>query len=186
MRPDRTNAKGVSWLEWMIDTSHTNVNFSVRHMAISTVRGSFEKISGTVDVESGKLTGADVDIEVASVNTRDQNRDNHLRSADFFDAESHPHLHFKMTKAEPVRGEEYKLSGELTIRGITKPVTLDATISAPFTDPWGNERMGVVLEGKINRNDFELKWNQVLEAGRLLVGNDVKIEVDAQAFHPKG
>ncbi|MDA8345547.1 MAG: YceI family protein [Thermaerobacter sp.] len=170
----------------MIDTSHTSANFSVRHMAITTVRGQFEKISGKVEVDGGKLMGAEVDIDVSSVNTHEENRDNHLKSADFFDVENHPHMHFSMTNAEQVRGDDYRLTGNLTIRGITKPVTLNATISEPFTDPWGNERLGVTLEGKVDRNEWNLKWNQVLEAGRLLVGNDVKIEVDAQAFHPKG
>jgi polyisoprenoid-binding protein YceI len=178
--------KGESGLEWTIDSAHSQANFSVRHMAVSTVRGRFDNITGKVDVEGGKLASAEIDIPISSVNTNEGDRDKHLKSADFFDADNHPSMHFSMKGAQQVSGDEYKLSGDLTIRGVSQPVTLDATISEPFTDPWGNERIGVSVTGKLDRKAWNLTWNVLVEAGRFLVSDEVKIEVDAQIFHPKG
>ncbi len=178
--------KGVSGLEWTIDSAHTQANFAVRHMAVTTVRGRFDNITGKVEVQDGKLVNAAIDIPTTSVNTNEPDRDKHLKSADFFDAENHPTMHFSMTSAQQVSGDEYKLSGNLTIRDITHPVTLDATISQSFTDPWGNERIGISLTGKLDRKAWNLTWNVLVEAGRFLVSDEVKVEVDAQIFHPKG
>ncbi len=177
--------KGVFWLEWMIDSAHTLVNFSIRHMAVTTVRGRFDNITGKVDVEGGKIVSAEIDIPTGSVNTNQPDRDTHLKSGDFFDAENHPNMHFSMTKLEPVEGEQYRMIGDLTIRGTTKPITFDATISGAFTDPWGNERMGISLEGKLERSAWNLTWNVVVEAGRLMLSDQVKLEVDAELFHSK-
>jgi polyisoprenoid-binding protein YceI len=152
-------------------------------MMIATVRGHFDQAAGSAEVEGGSLTGAKVDIAVGSINTREPQRDAHLKSADFFDAENHPHLHFETTSVEHVAGDRYKVQGDLTIRGTTRPVTLEAEVTPAIRDPWGNERLGVSATGQLDRKDFGLVWNVALEAGGVLVGDQVKIEVDAEFFH---
>ncbi len=168
---------------WNIDTSHSGVHFTVRHMVISKVRGSFGDWEATLafdpqNLEASKVTAR---IRAASIDTREPKRDGHLRSADFFDAENHPELTFVSTKFEPAGEGQYRISGDLTIRGVTKPVTLEAEYLALGKDPWGNQRIGFAAQTSINRKDFGLSWNQALETGGVLVGEKVEISLDVQA-----
>jgi polyisoprenoid-binding protein YceI len=168
---------------WNIDTSHSGVHFTVRHMVISKVRGAFDRWQGVVDFDAQNPAASKVSvrIEAASIDTREEKRDAHLRSADFFDVEKYPELTFESTKVEKLDGDEYRVSGDLTIRGVTKPVVLEAEYLGGGKDPWGNERLGFSARTAINRKEFGLNWNQVLEAGGVLVGEKIEIALDVQA-----
>lgn len=168
---------------WNIDASHTLVEFGIRHLMITTVKGRFGGVEGTIKGNMDDLTDATVDVKIdaASIDTRDENRDNHLRSADFFEVEKYPHLTYKSTKVTKTGDDTYNIEGELTIRDVTKPVTLEATFLGKAVDPWGNEKVGFSAKGKVNRKDFGLTWNAPLEAGGFLVGDDVTIELEVQA-----
>ncbi|MGC9341135.1 MAG: YceI family protein, partial [Bacteroidales bacterium] len=149
---------------------------------ISTVRGEFEQFSGSVALDENNPENSTVEIQIdaASINTRVEDRDNHLKSADFFDVENHKELTFQSTKVEKVDDDEYKLTGLLTIKGVVKEVTLDVEHGGIMKDPWGNDKAGLSLEGKINRKDWGLNWNTTLEAGGVLVGDEVKISAEVQ------
>jgi polyisoprenoid-binding protein YceI len=167
----------------VIDTSHSEVGFSVRHMVIAKVRGYFTKWSATIeapndDLEKAKLT---VSIDAASIDTREAKRDAHLRSADFFDADQHPKLEFVSTKIER-SGDRYSVTGDLTIRGVTKPVVLAVESLGSGKDPWGNTRLGFSARATIARKEWGLNWNQALELGGVLVGEDVTLEIEAQVI----
>ncbi len=168
---------------WKIDPAHSEVGFAAKHMMISTVRGRFSEVSGFIDFDEDTPNDSKIDVEigVASVDTRQEPRDNHLRSADFFDAESHPVMKFVSTKVDHVKGNEYKVTGDLTIRNTTKPVTLEASFEGVHPDPWGGTRAGFTATGKINRHDFGLNWNATIEAGGVVVGPEIKIQLDIQA-----
>jgi polyisoprenoid-binding protein YceI len=170
-----------------IDTSHSGVHFTVRHMVISKVRGAFNRWQGRLDFDAANPAASKVSvrIETASIDTRDEKRDGHLRSPDFFDAERHPHITFESTKVEPVEGNEYRVTGDLTIHGVTRPVVLAAEYLGAGKDPWGGERAGFTAKTKINRKDFGLNWNQVLEAGGVLVGENIDIELEVEALKAK-
>ncbi len=163
-----------------VDPSHSNVGFEVRHMGIATVRGAFKKFQGTVDAtgDAPNLSGS---VEVASIDTGDENRDGHLQSPEFFDAERNPQITFHTTGTQPVGDDEIKLLGEITIKGITKPIELTGTLAENGRDPWGNERVGFEVTGVIDRREFDLKWNQTLPNGNLLVANNVKLVVSVSA-----
>ena len=167
---------------WNIDPAHSQVEFAVRHMMITTVRGRFPDVKGTVVTEGEDLTTARVDVTIAahSVDTREPQRDAHLKSADFFDAEQHAAITFKSTGVTGVRGDRLTVTGDLTIRGVTRGVTLDVTVEGTARDPWGGERAGYSATTKINRSDFGLTWNQALEAGGILVGDEIKITLDLE------
>jgi polyisoprenoid-binding protein YceI len=167
---------------WAIDSSHSSVEFSVRHLGLASVKGTFHTVRGEAAVDEDDLTKSTgkVEIEVASIDTRDERRDTHLRSADFFDAENYPVATFQTLGIRHVNGDRYEVDGDLTIRGVTRPVTLQAELSEFILDPWGNRRAAVTVEGEINRTDFGLNWNQVLEAGRLMVGEKVKISATTE------
>jgi polyisoprenoid-binding protein YceI len=171
----------TSTTSWKIDSSHTHAEFAVRHLMISTVKGRFADVQGVVHIDAADPASSlvDVTIGVASIDTREPQRDTHLRSADFFDIEHFPHLTFRSTRIEG-RGDEFKLVGDLTIRGTTREVVLDVTSEGRATDPWGGERIGFSATTKIKRSDFGLTWNQLLEAGGVAVGDDVKISIDAE------
>jgi polyisoprenoid-binding protein YceI len=171
---------------WTIDASHTEAAFAVRHLMISTVRGRFGAVAGTVEFdESNPLTAKiDVTIDVSSIDTRQEMRDNHLRSADFFDVENHPKIHFVGKKIEGDLAGDFKVIGDLTIRGTTKPVTLEVTNEGRQIDPWGNDRVGISAKTKISRAQFGLVWNQALEAGGVAVGDEVKISIDTELTKP--
>lgn len=162
-----------------IDPAHSNVGFEVRHMAIATVRGAFKKFAGTVDATGAlKLSGT---VEVASVDTGDENRDGHLQSPDFFDAAQFPEITFTSTAADTAGDGELKLTGDITIHGITKPIELTGELSEGGEDPWGNQRIGFEVSGKVDRRDFDLSFNQTLPNGNLLVANNVKLVVSVSA-----
>jgi polyisoprenoid-binding protein YceI len=166
---------------WKLDPSHSTVEFSAKHMMITTVKGRFADVEGTITAPNATLDGASVvaTMKTASIDTRTEQRDQHLRSADFLDAENFPEITFKSTKLDGSK-EKFTMTGELTIHGTTRPITLDVTYEGAGTDPWGNERMGFSASGKIDRREFGLTWNQALEAGGILVSNDIKIQIDAQ------
>lgn len=166
---------------WTVDPTHTDVAFSVRHMGLSTVRGRFEKVGGTVETGADGLPNAiRIEIETASINTGTQDRDAHLRSADFFDAEANPTITFVSTEVRARGDERFEVVGDLTMHGVTRPVVLDAEIGAPITDPWGLQRRAATASAKLNRKEWGLSWNQILEAGSLLVSEDVKLSIDVQ------
>ncbi|MFS8524781.1 MAG: YceI family protein [Limnochordales bacterium] len=168
---------------WTIDPSHTIVEFGIRHLMITTVKGRFGGVEGTIKGNPDDWTDAEVEVKIdaASVDTRNEDRDNHLRSADFFEVEKYPHLTYKSTKVTKTGENSYTIEGELTIRDVTKPVTLEAEYLGKAVDPWGNEKIGFSAKAKVNRKDFGLTWNAPLEAGGFLVGDEVTIELEVQA-----
>jgi polyisoprenoid-binding protein YceI len=168
-------------VEWKLDTSHTTVGFSVPHLVISSVDGRFKEATAKINLDEADLTKSQVSVEInaASVDTGDQKRDDHLKAPDFFDAKKFPKLTFKSTKIVKA-GSGYKLTGDLTIRDVTKSVTLDATLSGPVKTPWGNQARAAKVSGKIKRGDFGLKWNKALETGGVVVGEEVTIDVKAE------
>ncbi len=168
---------------WKIDGSHTSATFSVRHMMVTNVRGEFQKVSGTVEYDAAapEKTSIDVTIDIASISTRDAQRDAHLKSADFFDAEKYPHMTFKSKSVKAKGAGELEVKGDLTIRGTTHEVTLDVEgPSGEHKDPWGGLRIGANASTKIKRSDFGLKWNAALETGGVLVGEEVKVQLDVE------
>jgi polyisoprenoid-binding protein YceI len=168
-------------MNWQLDKAHTTVSFSVKHMMVANVRGSFDVAEATIDVDEQNPERSKVValIDAASVNTGEPQRDGHLRSADFFDAETYPHLRFE-SKSVKAKDGEIKLVGDLTIRDVTREVELKGAYEGPLMDPWGNRRGGFEVETTINREDFGLTWNQALEAGGVLVGKKVKIGIEAE------
>jgi polyisoprenoid-binding protein YceI len=167
---------------YALDVSHTNLGFTVRHMAVSKVRGSFPKFEGTLEIaEKPEDSKVSVTIDAVSVDTRDENRDNHLRTNDFFDVENHPTWTFVSTAIKPVNATEWEVEGDLTIRGTTKPVTLDTTLEGVVKDPYGNHRVGFSAKTTINREDFGVAFGAVMEAGGLVVAKKVDIEIEAEA-----
>lgn len=168
---------------WIIDPAHTVVGFSVKHMMIATVRGSFGQVEGKLrlDDQDPSRSTVEAKIDVASIDTRQKDRDAHLRSGEFFDVENHPTMEFRSTRVEPVSKDHYRVTGDLTIRGNTRPVVLEVTEGGRVKDPWGADRIAFTIEGKIDRTEFGLKWNQALEAGGVVVSNEVKISIEAQA-----
>ena len=171
---------------WQIDPAHTDVEFSVRHLMISTVKGRFGDIAGSVAIgEHGPGTVAlDVSIPVASLDTRVAQRDAHLRSPDFFDVERYPAITFRATRVEGDLGDRFRLAGDLTIRGVSREVALDVTLDGRGNDPWGNERMGYSATGTIDRRDFGLTYNQVLETGGFVVGDEIRIAIQTELMRP--
>ncbi|MBI2684422.1 MAG: YceI family protein [Actinobacteria bacterium] len=162
---------------WNIDPSHSTIGFSVKHMVIATVRGRFEQFAGSVQADDDGSIAIDGTIQTASVNTNEPQRDEHLRSADFFDAGNSPEIVFASTGTTG-RGPEFAITGDITIRGVTRPIELAAEVLGEGTDPWGNPRVALEAKGELNRKDFGLNWNQVLETGGLLVSEKVKISLD--------
>jgi polyisoprenoid-binding protein YceI len=165
---------------WAIDVSHSSVNFKVKHLGLAKTRGRFTDFEGTVQIgEDPRDTTVEVSIAAASVDTHDSKRDEHLRGADFFDVETHPKLAFRSTKVDG-RDDEWSLEGELTVAGVTRPVSLDVTYEGVAGDPWGGTRAGFTASAQINREDFGLSWNAALEAGGFLVGKTVTIDLDVE------
>lgn len=169
---------------WQIDPAHTNVEFTVRHMMISNVKGQFEKTSGTITIDGTDPTTAKIDatIDASSLNTRVAKRDAHLKSPDFFDVAKYPTITFKSTKVETEGSGKYKVTGDLTLHGATKPVVLEVESSgAPIKDPMGSTRAGAAATATISRKDFGLTWNKPMETGGVLIGDDVAISIDVEA-----
>lgn len=175
----------MSAMTWTIDPAHTQIEFAVKHMMFTTVRGQFSDFEGTVELdrENPAESSVSVAIQTASVDTGVSDRDEHLRSGDFFDVENHPRITFEAKRVSgPIEeGGDFEIVGDLTIRGVTKEVTLNATFDGTGTDPWGGTRAGFAAETAIDRRDFDLTWNQALETGGVLVGHDVKISLQVQA-----
>ena len=168
--------------KWNVDASHSSIGFSVKHMMVSKVRGSFGDFAAEVEADETDLTGADIafTIQVASINTGSVDRDNHLRSADFFDAETYPEIKFVANNITK-KGDDYEITGDLTIKDVTKPVVFEAEYGGKGTNPWGVEVVAFEAETKINREEFGLTWNAALETGGVLVGKDIKITLDLEA-----
>lgn len=171
---------------YVIDSTHSSVEFAVKHMVISKVRGMFRVLSGTLTVGEDSLPlTAHAEIDASSIDTREAQRDGHLKSEDFLHVEKHTHLIFEGTSATATDATHFKLAGTLTLRGVSKPVTLEGELEGRTTDPWGNDRIAFSAKTRINRKDFGLVWSQTLETGGLLVGEDVDIELSIQAIPAK-
>jgi polyisoprenoid-binding protein YceI len=174
---------------YQLDPSHTRLGFVARHAMVTKVRGSFSAFSGTLrlDAEDPSRSSAEVVVEVASVGTGDEGRDAHLRSADFFDVEQYPEMRFTSTAAESLGGDRYRLTGELTIRDVTRPVALELEYTGSALDPFGNRRAGFEGSTEVSRKEWGLTWNAALETGGILVSDKIKLELDVSAVQdPSG
>ncbi len=168
--------------KWILDPMHSEVQFKVKHLVISTVTGSFRKFEGEADTESDDFTGSEISfsLDVDSIDTTQEARDEHLKSAEFFDVATYPKISFKSTKLAKISDSDYKLDGHLTIKDITKPVTLDVEYGGSAADFYGQTKAGFEISGKINRKEFGLTWSGVTEAGSIVVGEDIKLIINAQ------
>jgi len=167
---------------WAVDPAHSSVEFRIKHMMAATVRGRFGEFEGTIEAaphyHDSKVSGT---IRTASIDTNEPKRDEHLRSADFFDADNHPEISFESKTIEHLRRGDYRVLGDLTMHGETREIVLEGTVHGIERDPWGNDRVGVELRGTISRGDFGLRWQQALETGGVLVGDEVRIAADISA-----
>jgi polyisoprenoid-binding protein YceI len=163
---------------WHVDPAHSSVEFAVKHLGIATVRGAFREFDGTLDLDEGCAYGT---VNAASVDTNHEERDEHLRSADFFAAVEHPELRFESTEIRPLGEDRFEIDGELTIRGVTNPIALRAEFQGTETDPWGNERIALEVTGKLDRSAWGMTFNQVLGSGNMLVSDRVKLQLDISA-----
>ena len=177
----------ASAAEYKIDKDHTSIGFSVKHMVISNVKGHFTDFSGgfSFDDKTKTFSGASLAIKAASINTNVTDRDRHLRSADFLDAEKFPEITFTLKKSKALGGNDLRVTGDLAIHGVTKEIVLEGEYLGSAKDPKGNQRAGFTATGKINRGDFGLKWNQLLEAGGVVVGEEVKLLIEAEGILDK-
>ncbi len=177
-------AAAASAFDYQVDASHSEVIFKVKHLGISNVTGHFEDFTASFDLDMNDLATlkAEAVIQTKSVDTRDARRDNHLKSADFFDVETYPEIRFVSTKAEIVDENHVKLHGDLTIRGVTKRVVLDAELGGAVRGPMGHMRVAFVASTTINRKDFGVSWNKVLDTGGLIVGDEVRIQIELEAI----
>ena len=168
--------------QWQLDPTHSSAEFAVRHMMVATVKGSFKSLAGTVGLDEAEWANSRIEavIDAATIDTGVADRDNHLRSADFFDVAQHPKITFRSTAIEPQAGDAGKVRGDLTIRGVTQPVTLDVTYLGEIKDPWGNRRRGYAAETVLNRKDFGMTWNMVLDTGGVLVGDKIKVTLNIE------
>lgn len=169
--------------KWTLDPTHSQIEFTVRHMMFAKVKGAFNTFNAEIEADPEDLTDASVTftIDAASVDTNNEDRDNHLRSGDFFDVENHPNLVFAAKKIVKTGEGEYDVTGDMTIRGVTREETFKVTYNGSGKDPWGNVKAGFSAEGSINRSDYGLTWNAALETGGVLVGDEIKIAMDIQA-----
>jgi polyisoprenoid-binding protein YceI len=166
--------------KWALDPAHSELMFKVKHLMISNVKGEFKKFDATIEGEDFEKASISAVIDPASISTNEDSRDNHLRSADFFDAVNHKEITFKGTSFKKTGENDYKLTGDLTMKGVTKPVTLDVEFGGIGKDPWGNEKAGFSFSGKLNRKDWGLNWNTALEAGGMLVSDEVRVSGELQ------
>ncbi|MGO8951239.1 MAG: YceI family protein [Ktedonobacterales bacterium] len=169
-------------MSWLLDTAHSQISFSVKHMMISTVRGRFTAFSGTFDIneDNPAASSFEVAIDMASASTGDANRDGHLKNADFFDVEKYPTATYKSTRIEKINDSDFRIYGDLTLHGVTHEVPLSATLEGRTKDMQGNWRAGFTVSASLSRKDFDLNWNVALESGGVLVSDKVGIEIDAQ------
>jgi len=166
---------------WNVDKSHSKVGFSVKHLGIANVRGEFQDFEGKLEVAEDGTVVASGTVQTASVNTNEPARDEHLRSADFFDAETNPQITFTSTAITPADEDTFEITGDLNMHGITKPITLTAEVTGTEDDPWGNQRVGLEVTGQLKRGDWEMKFNQALGSGNVVVGEKVKLALDISA-----
>jgi polyisoprenoid-binding protein YceI len=168
--------------KWSIDPTHSEIGFKVKHMMFTNVSGKFGSYDATITTEGDDFDNAEIEFsaDIASIDTANADRDGHLKSADFFDAENHPKLTFKASSFKKINDEKYEITGDLNIRGVAKTVTFPVEFSGILTDPWGNIKVGLSIEGKINRKDWGLNWNSALETGGVLVGEEVKLNIELQ------
>ncbi len=172
---------GLTTGTWNVDPTHSIVGFSARHLMVTKVRGRFQSFTGAIEIASDPLqSSVTASVDLASVSTGDDGRDGHLRSGDFFDVDNHPTMTFTSTGLT-ADGDDYRLTGDLTIKGVTRPVTFELEFDGVATDPWGNTKAGFSARAEINRKDWGLEWNVALEAGGVLVGEKIKLALDIQA-----
>jgi polyisoprenoid-binding protein YceI len=164
---------------WHVDPVHSRIGFAAKHLGIATVRGVFREFEGALNLDEGRAYGT---VKTASLDTNDDRRDEHLRSPDFFDVTEHPELRFESTEIRPLGEDTFEIEGELTIRGVTNPITLRAEFQGSETDPWGNERIAIDVTGRLDRSDWGMTFNQVLGSGNMLVSDRVKLQLDIAAI----
>ena len=172
---------GIPAGTWAVDPAHSRVEFQVKHLGIATVRGDFESFAGMLEIGDDGEARVYGTVEAASVDTNDEGRDAHLRSADFFDVERYPEIRFQSTGITPTGDDAFEITGELYLHGVTRPVTLRAQITGTEQDPWGNERVGLEVTGEIDRADYGITFNQALGSGNVLVSDKVKLRLDISA-----
>ena len=171
---------------YTIDSDHAEVGFSVKHMVITNVKGAYREYEGSFEVdENNQLKTVEVEVAAKSIDTRIQKRDDHLRSQDFFEVDKFPTITFKAVSSKSAGKNKYKVEGDLKIRDVTKKVHLDGELFGPVKDPWGNQRIGIILTGQIDRKDFGLTYNKVLETGELLISDEVKIHLEGEGILKK-
>ena len=176
-----TTASSIATGTWTVDPSHSTVGFVARHLMVTKVRGRFGAFTGTIHIaDEPTQSSVEASVEMSSVSTGDDSRDGHLRGGDFFDVETFPTMSFRSTSVTP-KGSDYALNGELTIKGVSKPVSFDLEFDGVNTDPWGNTKAGFTATAEINRREWGLEWNVALDAGGMLVSEKIKIELDIQA-----
>ena len=178
---DQTATKTTTWT---IDPAHTSVNFAAKHMMVTTVRGHLGPISGAIELDENDFTNSEIEvvIDVANLHSRDERRDTHLKSGDFFDVENFPSATFKSTRIERTGEDSYKVTGDLTVRDVTREVVLDTQFEGFTSNPWGQKLVAFTATTKLNRKDFGLNWNVALEAGGVLVGENIKLDIDVEAI----
>jgi len=169
--------------KWAVDPTHSSVDFTIRHMMIAKVKGTFHTFEANIEADPQDLTTANISfsVDIASIDTRNNDRDAHLRSGDFFDAEQHPKMTFQSTNIVSKGDGEYNVTGDLTIRGVSRPETFSVTFEGAGRDPWGNEKVGFSGTGSIKRSDFGLTYNAALETGGVLIGDEVKVSIEIEA-----
>ncbi|MFJ7676695.1 YceI family protein [Peribacillus sp. NPDC046944] len=169
--------------KWIVDPTHSAIEFSVKHMMIAKVKGSFNKFDANISADPTDLTTAEIDftVDLSSIDTRNTDRDNHLRSADFFDVEKNPELIFKATDIKKTDDDEYAVTGDVTLHGVTKEETFVMTFEGQGKDPWGTEKAGFSGKGKVKRSDYGLTYNAALETGGVLIGDQITISIDIEA-----
>jgi len=184
---ETTTLKPSTKTKWALDPTHSELAFKVRHMMITNVKGEFRKFDGSLLTEGSDFTKSSIDvtIDASSIFTNEDKRDGHLKSGDFFDVENYPTLLFQGKSFKKLYDDEYKLKGVLTIKGVSKEIELDVEFGGINKDPWGNEKAGFSVDGKINRKDFGLNWNAALETGGVLVSEEVKISAEVQFVRPQ-
>lgn len=166
--------------KWVLDPAHSELTFKVKHLMISNVKGAFNTFDASIDGEDFRSSNFNATIDTGSISTNNDDRDAHLKSPDFFEIEQYPEITFESTSLKKVDDDEFKLIGDLTIKGTTKEIELDVEFGGFMKDPYGNEKAGFSINGKLNRKDFGLNWNAALEAGGVMVGNDIKINAEVQ------
>jgi polyisoprenoid-binding protein YceI len=167
---------------WAVDPAHSNVEFSAKHLGIATVRGAFNEFEGSFEVGEDGEAHARGTVRVASIDTNEDQRDTHLRSEDFFHAEVHPQLSFDSTEIRPLDEDTFQIHGDLTMRGVTRPIVLEAELQGTEIDPWGNERVALEARGQLNRRDWNMTFNQALGSGNMLVSDKIKLSLDISAI----